>query len=1123
MQAILRRLEKSGDFDIIVFPEETIHREPIEQWPKCECLIAFHSKGFPLEKCRAYVNLVQPIVMNDIADQVTLMNRLSVYQRLQEWGIPCPDYIAIDHTCEETAGDFMEHDNYIVYKGKQMNKPFVEKPLDADNHEIWIHYPRSLGGGAKKLFRKIQDRASLFDPQQNSVRNDGVYLYEPFFATGGTDIKVYTVGMDYVHAEARKAPTVDGKVQRSQDGKEIRYPIILSESEKVISALITQAFRQMICGFDILRTKYGSIVCDVNGWSFVKGNQKYYNDVGILIRKHFLETSDVNYDPTIDPLMYMGPGEEIIQKTFAELNEASTPLVAPVGCCEQLRCVLVVMRHGDRRPKEKLKFKTVDPNLLAYFSPGEESEVRISTPEEMRTLSARVNKALTGVHESGAAVAGTTSRDGEKYRAKDIQNLEQLKGVLALEERFSGLERKVQLRPTSKEIGDDGRSRVSEVLVVAKWGGELTVQGLEQAEDLGRRLRLGLFTNDPTGLLRLHSSFRHDFKIYSSQEGRCQITAAAFTKGFLDLDGDLTPILVSLVQSDQLAQKLLDEPLPKKLRDDVKHRLEDILVSQEDLGSVAALQRSCPTGQEGLRQALTIVGRPLEKLHTLRDMASEYIGRISDDVKLISQQLQQEKGSNSVEVVVQDRAHNFVTLGSGLSGPADLKDPTMRRWIYLRRIEHRWLKLINDFREAPKKSGEDGGGKKEKASDGKKPKDNKLAAEKSMYDMSKIAVFWDNIYYDLLHHRQDLGSNTLKIAEDLIAFLQPLYCWVTCSEFGIESAEKFNIGVELTRRLIPKLMADLSFMLDEDCVSDDDTPTLARHPLYGPLSPISDSSVGSPQAPGDVLLRIGSPTRRLRGKLMSIKDNISNSPKLAPTTDDDMPRPMGCFNKDVQSYPKLREPMQNGSSPFDKVRSRIYCTSASTMHSLLNVLRHGDVVPGVSSIIANQLADITDVGYLSHIVLRCYEREPVEGADPSADVQPMTSDGMEAVSDRYRVEILVSPGAHVVDADHNVVQWPSGSSFHVDHVSVAPLQVMAASCSLRKLQRFFCELTCNSESVNDNGTDEETNDLPQSVERLSWKAPSGFPEIGSAFNNLERQTSATLSNAGKSVKGAASD
>ena len=33
-----------------------------------------------------------------------------------------------------------------------------------------------------------------------------------------------------------------------------------------------------------------------------------------------------------------------------------------------------------------------------------------------------------------------------------------------------------------------------------------------------------------SGLLRLHSSYKHDLKIYASDEGRVQMTAAAFAK-----------------------------------------------------------------------------------------------------------------------------------------------------------------------------------------------------------------------------------------------------------------------------------------------------------------------------------------------------------------------------------------------------------------------------------------------------------------------------------------------------------------------------------------------------------------------------------------------------------------
>jgi len=51
--------------------------------------------------------------------------------------------------------------------------------------------------------------------------------------------------------------------------------------------------------------------------------------------------------------------------------------------------------------------------------------------------------------------------------------------------------------------------------------------------------------------LRLHSTYRHDLKCYTSDEGRCQKTAAAFLKGLLQLDGALAPILVIMVRKDE--------------------------------------------------------------------------------------------------------------------------------------------------------------------------------------------------------------------------------------------------------------------------------------------------------------------------------------------------------------------------------------------------------------------------------------------------------------------------------------------------------------------------------------------------------------------------------------------
>ena len=66
------------------------------------------------------------------------------------------------------------------------------------------------------------------------MRKTGSYTYERFLRTDGFDIKVYTVGTKYSHAEARKAPTLDGRVLRQANGKETRYPVLLSPNEKDI-------------------------------------------------------------------------------------------------------------------------------------------------------------------------------------------------------------------------------------------------------------------------------------------------------------------------------------------------------------------------------------------------------------------------------------------------------------------------------------------------------------------------------------------------------------------------------------------------------------------------------------------------------------------------------------------------------------------------------------------------------------------------------------------------------------------------------------------------------------------------------------------------------------------------
>ena len=88
------------------------------------------------------------------------------------------------------------------------------------------------------------------------------------------------------------------------------------------------------------------------------------------------------------------------------------------------------------------------------------------------------------------------------------------------------------------------------------------------------------------GLLRLHSTFRHDLKIKTSDEGRVMKTAAAFAKGFLELEGDLTPILVSLVHKEKSSGMMLDQSGNKDIKKDMdrcKAFIKKLLVSGESL------------------------------------------------------------------------------------------------------------------------------------------------------------------------------------------------------------------------------------------------------------------------------------------------------------------------------------------------------------------------------------------------------------------------------------------------------------------------------------------------------------------------------------------------------------
>ncbi|KAM0675661.1 inositol hexakisphosphate and diphosphoinositol-pentakisphosphate kinase [Gurleya vavrai] len=335
VKSFIERFKK--DYDVYIFNDSQILNDPIESWPRVDFLISFYHTNLPLTKVFLYTQTFKINCINDLFHQFALFDRRIIYKILNAIGVNTPDHFFVNRDQINLNKEFKEYlekkfnislklelneikefETFIEVDNKKLYKPFVEKPANAEDHNIYIYLKN---GTVRKLFRKQENKSSAICFKTQNIRREGSFIYEKFYeADEQKDIKVYAIGKETAYAESRKAPTIDGVVERDFKGKEKREIVKLKEDEYEFAHKISMSFNQFICGFDILRNNGISFVFDVNGWSFVKNNRGYY---------------DMCF--------------EVLKREIEKKNKTQESI--------KFSKIIKVYRHGDRTPKQKIKMK----------------------------------------------------------------------------------------------------------------------------------------------------------------------------------------------------------------------------------------------------------------------------------------------------------------------------------------------------------------------------------------------------------------------------------------------------------------------------------------------------------------------------------------------------------------------------------------------------------------------------------------------------------------------------------------------------------------------------------------------------------------------------------------------
>jgi inositol hexakisphosphate/diphosphoinositol-pentakisphosphate kinase len=372
-------------------------------------------------------------------------------------------------------------------------------------------------------------------------------------------------------------------------------------------------------------------------------------------------------------------------------------------------------------------------------------------------------------------------------------------------------------------------------------------------------------------------------------------TAAAFAKGLLELEGEIPPILVSLVHKEKGSMHMLDPSGDKDVKlelDECKEKLSKNLQQDIDWRAMTEEDRFRLVGPPqvtSLRDALAKIGNPRKTLK----MIYETMGTLLEELEemLMGYGSGEEKAAVEPGGIPKGDSEEDGGNDAALSGVKLYKGETLLE------LTERWRFIYKRLYDK----------------------------ETDTFDLTRIPDVLDNVRFDVLHNPHLGLTATLH---KLYSNAKDMADTVVPQEYGTTIAQKRIVGIKVCSSLLDKIRFDLH-------IARTDNKTDMRYMI-----------------------------------------NMDYSADL----------PINTMGR--------------------RIRTRLYFTSESHLHTLINVLRfaaegdsckYGDsfTSPVLSPSGMELLNQSKEVCYLTHFVIRLFE------------------DTGRKISDtrRFRVEILFSAGA----------------------------------------------------------------------------------------------------------------